>query len=293
MATATGYLELNIQGFQSAINSAKKALAGLAVAFVSFKTVQWFKEGIEGAIDFGNEMHQASMRMGQFDPGQLLIAQKTLERMGLDAGQARDQMGEMIKAGRPLSSIFRSSGDFAKAMNKSKQDFGSQAAILSKGAKYLNEAFYTIKSIGEHMKTNFLAFTMGFIKPLQVLLNMLNSVDHTAFAKSFGEKVGGAITLVTKAMKSGELGNLIKLSLKAGFFSALTFLWDGLKKIGAIIKESLNKAWGGFFTKLEDLPKFLNYAAVTGGSSSGMENFGCVSIGSLVTEPSKLCCMKT
>lgn len=262
MATATGYLELNIKGFESAISSAKKALAGLAVGFVSFKTAQWFKTGVEGAIEFGKEMYQASKRMGNFDPGQLLIAQKTLERMGLSAEEARNQMGELIHTGRPLSSLFRSSSDFAANMNRSKRDFGTQASILSKVASDFNQAFYTISAIGEKMKTNFMAFTSGFIKPLQGLLNTLNAVDHTAFARGFGESVGKAITVINGAIKSGNLINLIKTGLKAAFYNAVTFLWDGLKKVGGIVKNAMNNAWGGFFNKVEDLPKYLKYVAM-------------------------------
>jgi len=243
MATATGYLELNIKGFESAISSAKKALAGLAVAFVSFKTVQWFKEGIEGAIDFGNEMHQASMRMGQFDPGQLLIAQKTLERMGLDVGQARDQMGEMIKTGRPLSSIFKSSGDFARAMNQSKRDFGSQASALSKSAKDLNAAYYTIQSIKEKTKTFFLSMVSGFIKPLRGVLEMLNKVDVAGFGKSFGETIGKAINILTGALNNGTLGEILIGSLKLGFMEAVNYLWGGLQSLAGYAGKWFSAAW--------------------------------------------------
>jgi len=232
MATATGYLELNIKGFESAINSAKKALAGLAVAFVSFKTVQWFKEGIEGAIDFGNEMHQASMRMGQFDPGQLLIAQKTLERMGLSAEEARNQMGELIKSGRPLSSIFRSSKDFAEAMNKSKKDFGSQASILSKYAAGMNSLYYTLQSIGDKVKGFFLALVSGFIEPLQTVLNELNKVDLTNVGRQFGEYIKDAVEVLTGAFKNDTLGQILTLSIEIGFKKAVNFLDNAMQEIG-------------------------------------------------------------
>lgn len=257
MATATGYLELNIKGFESAISSAKKALAGLAVAFVSFKTVQWFKEGIEGAIDFGNEMHQASMRMGQFDPGQLLIAQKTLERMGLDAGQARDQMGEMIKAGRPLSSIFKSSGDFARAMNQSKRDFGSQASALSKSAKDLNAAYYTIQSIKEKTKTFFLSMVSGFIKPLRGVLEMLNKVDVAKFGKEFGDKIGKGINILTGALNNGTLGEILTTTLQLGFQEAVNWLWSGLLSVTGKIGESFSGVWQKSVNYFRDLLKGL------------------------------------
>lgn len=253
MATATGYLELNIKGFESAISSAKKALAGLAVAFVSFKTVQWFKEGVEGAIEFGNEMYQASMRMGQFDPGQLLIAQKTLERMGLDAGQARDQMGELIKTGRPLSTLFKSSSDFAANMNRSKRDFGAQAAALSKSAKDLNAAYYTIHSIKEQTKTFFLSAVSGFIKPLRGVLDMLNKVDVAKFGKEFGEKIGKGISILTGALNNGTLGEILIGTIKLGFMEAVNWLWSGLQSLAGNAGKWFSDAWKASVEYLRNL----------------------------------------
>lgn len=66
-ATATGFLELNIAGFDKAIATAKKALVGLAGAFAVFKTVQFWKEGIKDAIDFGNAMFFASQKIRAFE----------------------------------------------------------------------------------------------------------------------------------------------------------------------------------------------------------------------------------
>jgi len=243
MATATGYLELNIKGFESAISSAKKALAGLAIGFVSFKTAQWFKDGIEGAIDFGKEMYQASRRMGNFDPGQLLIAQKTLERMGLSAEEARNQMGELIHTGRPLSSIFKSSSDFAANMNRSKKDFGSQAALLSRSAKDLNGAYYTIASIGEKTKTFFLAATSGFIKPLRGILQSLNKIDLAGMGLKFGEKIGQAMKIISGALNNGTLGEILITTLKLGFMEAVNWLWGGLQSLAGNAGQWFSDAW--------------------------------------------------
>ena len=63
-ATATGFLELNIAGFDKAISTAKKALVGLGAAFAAFKTVEFWKDGIDGAIKFGNEMYNAGQKLG-------------------------------------------------------------------------------------------------------------------------------------------------------------------------------------------------------------------------------------
>jgi len=228
-ASATGYLELNIKGFETAISSAKKLLTGLAVTFAGFQTIQFFKNGIVGAIEFGKVMHQASMEMGKMDPGKILIGQKVLERMGLDAEGAREQMKQLVETGRPLSTMFRTAADYSSAMNRAKQDYGSQAGVLSRSAKDMNGAFYTIQSIGEKVKTMFMAATSGFIKPLRGLLEMLNKIDLASIGEAFGKKIGEAVTMLTGALKNGTLFEIVGKTLELGFKESVNWLADGLK----------------------------------------------------------------
>ena len=115
-ATATGFLELNIAGFDKAISTAKKALVALTAVFAVFKTANFWKEGIEGAINFGNEIYHASQRIGAMDPGKLLIAQKALENAGLGAEEARTQINELVDSGRSMSTLFAGTGDYAMAL---------------------------------------------------------------------------------------------------------------------------------------------------------------------------------
>ena len=66
-AKATGFLELNINGFDQAIKTAKNLMMGLAATFGAYKLGEFFKDGIKDAIDFGKEMQSASKAMGGFD----------------------------------------------------------------------------------------------------------------------------------------------------------------------------------------------------------------------------------
>ncbi len=101
-AKAIGYLELNIKGFEDAIAVAKKALAGLAVAFAAFKTTEFFKEGIQDAIKFGEASYFAAQKLNGYDTGKLFLVQKALESGGLAAEEARGKIEEFAQAGRPL-----------------------------------------------------------------------------------------------------------------------------------------------------------------------------------------------
>ena len=226
--TATGYLELDLSGFNRAIDSAKKALTVLVGAFAAMKVAGFLKDGIEEAINFGNEMYHAGKAIGSIDPGQLLLSQKALEASGLSASAARSEIDGLVESGRPLKSLFQSSNDFAKAMGAAKSNYGSQAAVLSSSAEHLSRIFEYIQSIGEKIKTFFLSMTAQFTEPLEAVLNYLNSIDLAGVGAKFGQKINDAVTVLTGLFKGGDLGEAAGLALSVAFNYAAEKLSEGL-----------------------------------------------------------------
>lgn len=227
-ATATGFLELNIAGFDKAISTAKKALVGLAGAFAVFKTVQFWKEGIKDAIDFGNAMFFASQKIGGMDTGKLLIAQKALENAGLGAEEARGQIDMLVDSGRPLSSLFNGADDYAKALQNATASYGSQANVLSTSAEKLSKVFEIIQSVGSKLQTFFLAMTAKFTVPLLALLRMLDEIDLAGMGAKFGDSITKAAALLIGLYKNQDIGKALGLALKVGFMDAYNWLVDAL-----------------------------------------------------------------
>ena len=227
-ATATGFLELNIAGFDKAISTAKKALVGLAGAFAAFKTVQFWKEGIKDAIDFGNAMFFASQKIGGMDTGKLLIAQKALENAGLGAEEARGQIDMLVDSGRPLSSLFKGADDYAKALQNATASYGSQANVLSTSAEKLSKVFEIIQSVGSKLQTFFLAMTAKFTVPLLALLRMLDEIDLAGMGAKFGDSITKAAALLIGLYKNQDIGKALGLALKVGFMDAYNWLVDAL-----------------------------------------------------------------
>lgn len=226
--TATGYLELDLSGFNRAIDSAKKALTVLVGAFAAMKVAGFLKDGIEEAINFGNEMYHAGKAIGDIDPGQLLLSQKALEASGLSASAARSEIDGLVESGRPLKSLFQSSNDFAKAMGAAKANYGSQASVLSSSAEHLSRIFEYIQSIGEKVKTFFLAMTAQFTAPLEAVLNYLNSIDLAGVGAKFGQKINDVVTVLTGLFTGGDLGEAAGLALSVAFNYAVAKLSEGL-----------------------------------------------------------------
>ena len=229
-ATATGYLELNIAGFDKAISSAKKMLVGLAGAFAGFKLAEFFKEGISNAINFGNEMHHAAQKIGGMDAGVLLVTQKALENAGLSAGEARAQINGMVESGQKLGTLFKG-GDTAAALQASAASYGSAAGILSRSATAISKVFELMESIGSKVQTYFLAMTEGFVKPLTAVLQYLNEIDLAGAGASFGKAIADAATILIGLVKNGDVGVVLGLSIKVGFMNAVEFLTNALKAL--------------------------------------------------------------
>lgn len=235
-ATATGFLELNIAGFDKAISTAKKALVALTAVFAVFKTANFWKEGIEGAINFGNEIYHASQRMGAMDPGKMLIAQKALENAGLGAEEARTQINELVESGRSMSSLFKGADDYAQALQNATASYGSQANVLSTSAEKLSKVFEIIQSVGSKLQTFFLAMTARFVTPLLAVLNFLNSIDLAGIGASLGDGITKAASFLVGVVINGNIGEILGLSLKVGFIMATDYLTDRLADIVEMLK---------------------------------------------------------
>jgi len=221
---ATGYLELDLSGFNRAIESAKKALTVLTGAFAAIKVGEFFKDGVKEAINFGNEMYNAGKAMGNIDPGVLLIAQKALEGSGLAAGRTNEEILRIIESGGKFSRLFKTPADYDKAIARAKDIYGSQAAVLTASAASLSRAFEHIQGIADKLRTFFLAMTAKFVLPLEAVLNALNNIDVADFGAKLGDSISKVSTILVGLFQNGKISEAFGLSLAIGadkFFASL------------------------------------------------------------------------
>jgi len=228
-AKATGYLDLNISGFDEAIKSVKRTLAGLAGLFAGYKVGSFLKDAIADAITFSKEMSVAGMKMGQMDAGKLLIAQKALEQAGFGAEEARGKMKEFIDEGRDIAEIFGGSENYAKALRSAAEDYGSQADILTRSAKVLQQVWNVLESIGGKLRTFFMAMVEQFQMPLVAALELLNSIDLAAVGASFGSAIAGAAEILLGLFGNGTMYETFKTGIVYGFQEGVNYLVGGLK----------------------------------------------------------------
>ena len=244
-AQATGYLDLNIEGFDKALKTAKNLMITFAAGFGAYKLGEFFKDGITGAIDFGKEMESASRAMGGFDPGALLITQKALEKIGMGAEEARGHIGDFISQGRNISEIFGGSENYAAALKSAAKDYGSQADVLTRSGEKLQSVWNTMASIGAKVKTFFLSATEQFILPLQTALDYLNETDLASVGKEFGEAISKAATILLGVFKNGDIMETLKLGLIVAFQEGVNFLVGGIKYVSSLALPLLSKAFTG------------------------------------------------
>ena len=227
-AKAVGYLELNINGFDQALKTAKNLMAGFAAGFTAYKIGQFFQDGIKDAIDFGREMQSASRAMGGFDPGKLLLVQKALERAGMGAEEARGHVADFIREGRDVSDIFSGTENYASALKSAAADYGSQASILTRSAKALRDVWNTMESIGSKLRTFFMGMTESFVRPLQYALNSFNEIDLAGIGAGFGKAVSDAAMTIVGVFKNGDIYEFLRLGTTLAFQESINWLVGGL-----------------------------------------------------------------
>jgi len=238
---ATGYLELDLSGFNRAIESAKKALTVLTAAFAAIKVGEFFKDGVNEAINFGNEMYNAGKAMGNIDPGVLLIAKKALEGSGLAAGRTNEEILRIIESGGKFSRLFKTTADFEKAMGRAREVYGSQAAVLTASAASLSRAFEHIQGIADKLRTFFLAMTAKFVLPLEAVLNALNNVDVADFGAKLGDSIASVSTILVGLFNDGKLSEAFGLSLAIGADKFFATMETSLRTVFAGVASGLGK----------------------------------------------------
>jgi len=243
---AIGYLELNIDGFDKAIKSAKNILGGLAAGFAAFKVGEFFKDGIKDAIDFGKEMQNASRTMAGFDPGNILLIQKALEKTGMGAQEAQGHIDDFIKSGRDISEIFMGADNYASALKDASKDYGAQADVLTRSGKDLQTVWNTIEAISSKVRTFFLTMTEQFVKPLQVALDYINEIDLAEIGSSFGKAIGTAATTILGIFKNGDIINALKGGIEYAFYAGIDILMTGFKKAIAFFSAAMDSISGSF-----------------------------------------------
>jgi len=252
-AKAVGYLDLNIQGFDQALKTAKNLMVTFAAGFSAYKIGEFFKDGIIGAVDFGKEMQSASRAMGGFDPGKLLLAQKALEKAGMGAEEARGHVSDFIREGRDIADIFGGSENYARALKSAAQDYGSQADVLSKSGEKLQSIWNTMESVGSKVKTFFLVMTAGFVDPLQMALDYLNEIDLAGVGAEFGQYIDQAADTLAGVFANGDIMETIGLGLTVAFQEAVNYLVGGINYAGGMADTVLGPALVGAAGKMGEM----------------------------------------
>jgi hypothetical protein len=251
-AKATGYLELNIAGFDQALKTAKNLMATFAAGFAAFKIGQTFKDGIKDAIDFGKSMETASRSMGGLGAGNLLLVQKALENVGQGAEEAQGNIADFIKQGRSINTMFGGAENYAKAIANSTKSYGEQAEILNRSAAKMQTIWNSIEAVVAKSRTFFLAMTEQFMKPLQLVLDMFQKINLEGVGSKFGKAVSDAALMLYGIFKNGDMIEALKIGLRLAFFEGINILYKGIQKTISFLSETLPKIFKSSLMILTD-----------------------------------------
>lgn len=228
MATATAFLELNLESFDRAIASAKRSLGVLAGLFASYKSVKFLANQTNDALQFADAMWKVSRSIGNMDTGQLLLSQKALEQIGYSASAAQDRIRELVSAGLPLSAAFGGAKNYADALNSASKMWGNTAAVLTRAGDRFALVWDRLQAVGGKVREFFLGLTGSFLQPLQILLDKILTLDLASVGAKFGESLATAINLLNGAMQNGTLGEIIQTS----FLLGMEYVKDGFAQAG-------------------------------------------------------------
>jgi len=254
-AKATAVLDLNIKGFEQAIGTAKKLLVGLAGAFAAFKGIQLFKNGVTGAIAFGDEMYHLADKLGMV-AGEAFVISKAFEKAGVSQSEFVATMQEAVDSGRSLESFWQSTdgpewvkGEYAEALRKAQLEYGKTGEILTRSAERFSKLQDLVNLVGSKLREVFLAMSEKFIKPLSAALRYFASVDFAGTAAKFGEMIEKGIYAAVGLIKNGEFFKALELGLTVLVQKFVSLIVKGFQSVlplliqmGAAIAKGISQA---------------------------------------------------
>lgn len=165
----------------ASMKSAERAVIGLAAGYASFKTIEAFKDNIEGAIEAAASLQKVALQSGT-----------TAEELSKLKGVAK-------LSGTDISVVATTLQSVSKAMLETAQGTG-KAKLSIEGLKL------SVKDESGHLKDN-IAFLTEVAKKLD---GMTNSTERNAIAQKLLKGTGAeAIPFLLDLAKSGELNALV------------------------------------------------------------------------------------
>jgi hypothetical protein len=215
-ATAVGYLELNITGFNKAVSDVKKGLVGLAGAFVGFKSVGLLTDQFKDASRFATEAFQNANKFGLKTTEQYVLLSEALKSAGLSGEEANKRIKKFSQDGRDFAELFASPEDFESAMKEAAKDLGSQGVILNDSAEDFQKTINVLGDVATKIRGFFLAILEQVTPAINAVLDALSGIDLGSQGEKFGKALkAGADTLIG-LFKNGTFAEALKLSLTIG-----------------------------------------------------------------------------
>jgi len=241
---AVAYLEINSKQWDDALAAAGKALTVFAVALAGIKVGDFFKEGIENAIKFGNEAYFAAQKLNGYDPGKLFVVQKALQASGLSAQEARQDIEEFAQAGRPLEQMFKGGqAGFADSLTRAAREYGTQAAVLSKSAEEFAYVQMQIDNVSTKLQGFFVGLADKVLPPLSGLISEIDKVDLVGMGEKFGGYIVDAVNTIRGLVANGNLFDVLSAGLKLGFQEAVNYLAGALTSAISVLSQG--SLWEG------------------------------------------------
>lgn len=220
----------------SAINKMQKALSGVN---------EEGKPTINALKSLGLTIE--SLR-GKTPTEQFAAISTALSKIKDPADRAAIAMDLFGKSGGELNALFQN----PDAIKNAQQALGGQADLLAKNAEKFHHVAEALANIGDKLRGFFVGIASGLVDKLTALADVLNGIDLSGFGKRIGDSISSAVNIVVNAFKQGKLGELVGLTLKAGFATAGDYLIGVIQVAIKILAQSIGVIFSiDFFSAIE------------------------------------------
>ena len=159
------------------------------------------------------------------------------------AERAAASMGLFGKSGGELNQLFSN----PEAIKNAQQVLGGQADMLARNSARFEKVHTGLANIGTKVRGFFVGVAEALLPKLEALIDWLNKLDLSAIGAKLGGYLSSGINILVNAFKTGQLGELLGLSLKAGLATAGDYLIAAFQTALTVLADAVGLIFSGDF----------------------------------------------
>jgi hypothetical protein len=245
MSSASASITLDTSGFSAAIEKAVGSLKGFAIQFEllkqTVKLAEWFGEASVKTIELSANLERMRNATG-LSADTFLILQKALERGGISADEAAQNIQSVIASGQNLSVLFRDPSKFAEGLQGVSRNFIESAHLLSQNTKAALAVEQNLSEIRDSLSNSISGVIQQMTPAAAVATDKLREIDYSGLVDTMAKAAHNFADIVVGSILEGKVGEIVGKLIATTFLDTVNTFYRNITKVGSSVEKGMMSA---------------------------------------------------